>query len=262
MLFASLAGAQTPAPVATVSTYTPHMTFDVVSIHESRGGTMSILQNPPKSTYFHAELDTPFALIVDAYDLESWSQLENLPEWAKTTRYDVTAKSDASADELLAKLSDKDSEAEQDHMLQELLKDRFKLRIHSEVRTSTIYELVSTQRTAKLMTPFHGDINQTLGSCSEVFSKTGLEIDSKGCPYFIFLSNLRQTLGATVVDHTGLSGNYAFHLMWARSMVPEGEDAYPDILTAIHEQLGLEVKKTKGPTTIWVVDHIERPTAN
>jgi uncharacterized protein (TIGR03435 family) len=45
-------------------------------------------------------------------------------------------------------------------------------------------------------------------------------------------------------------------------MVPGGEDAYPDILTAIHEQLGLEVKKTKGPTTIWVVDHIERPTAN
>lgn len=238
------------------------MTFEVVSIHESRGGNVSDMQSPPKSTYFHAELVTPFVLIMNAYDLETWAQLENAPDWTKTTRYDVTAKSDASADELLAKLSDKNSEAEQDHMLQEMLKDRFKLKIHSEVRTSTIYELVATPRTAKLMTPFHGDIDQTLSSCSEIFSKLSSEIDSKGCPYSIFFGDLRQTLGATVVDHTGLSGNYAFHLMWARSMVPEGEDAYPDILTAIHEQLGLEVKKTKGPTRIWVVDHIERPTPN
>jgi len=238
------------------------MTFDVVSIHESHGETVGRTEIPPKSSYFHAERVSPVALILYAYDLDSFALVENAPEWAMTTNYDVTAKPDHAADEALAKLSDKESDAEQDHMLQELLADRFKLRIHPEVRPSTIYELFATPQTTKFMTPFHGDINQTLSSCSEIFSKAGLEMDSKGCPYSFVLSPIHQTLRATVVDHTGLSGNYVFHLMWARSMVPEGEDAYPDILTAIHEQLGLEVKKTKGPTTIWVVDHIERPTAN
>jgi len=262
LLFGSLAVAQAPAPDAATSTYTPHMTFDVVSIHESRGVGMSFTNSRPKTSYFHSERVTPMTLLVYAYDLDSLDLLENVPEWAKTTFYDVTAKSDASADEALAKLSDKDSGTEQDHMLGAMLADRFKLKIHPEVRASTVYELLTTPRTAKLMTPFHGDTAQTLNTCRPIPSTAGQEMDSKGCPFSFLLTSLRTALGSTVVDHTGLSGMYTFDIKWGSSKAPEGEDTYPNILFAIREQLGLEVKQAKGTITVWVVDHIERPTPN
>jgi uncharacterized protein (TIGR03435 family) len=251
---------------STQSTYVPNMTFDVVSIRESRGENFGFMNIQPKKSYLHAELITPFTLILDAYDLTSYDQLENAPEWAKTTNYDVTGKSDLSADQALAKLSDKDSQAEQDHMLQVLLADRFKLRIHPKGKRATTYELFATSRTAKLMTPFHGDSDKTVSTCGIVPSKAGLEMNSKGCPYSTLLGYLSQALGSTVVDHTGLSGMYVFDIKWGWSKVPEGEETYPNILFAIPQQLGLEVRQdkvsAKGSGTVWVVDHIERPTPN
>jgi uncharacterized protein (TIGR03435 family) len=58
---------------------------------------------------------------------------------------------------------------------------------------------------------------------------------------------------------------YAYHLMmWSGSSrtLQDGEERYPDLVDALREQLGLELKKTKGPVTYWVVDHVERPTPN
>jgi len=266
VLFCQGSSVKSENPNTVGSTYTPHMTFDVVAIHESRGETLGYTNSQPKKTYFHAQMVTPFTLILYAYDLTSYDQLENAPEWAKTTNYDVTAKSDPSADEVLAKLSDKDSGAEQDHMLQVLLADRFKLRIHPVVKESTTYELLATSRTQKLMTPFHGDSTKTVSSCGLVFSKEGLEMNSKGCPYSTLLGYLSQSLGSTVVDHTGLSGMYVFDIKWGWAKAPESVEGYPDILFAIPEQLGLVVKQDrgsrKGSDTVWVIDHIERPTPN
>jgi len=257
-----MALAQTPAPGAAGSPYVPHMTFDVVSIHEYRGGSAGFTDSRPKISYFHAERVNPMALVLYGYDLDALNLVENVPEWAQTTYYDVTAKSDPSVDEALAKLSDKDSEAEQDHMLRAMLADRFKLRIHPEVRASAVYEFFTTPRTAKLMTPFLGDIAKTLSTCVAFPSTAGQEMNSKGCPFSILLSSLRQELGSPVVDHTGLSGNYAFDIKWGGSKSSDREDTYPNLLFAIREQLGLEVKRAKGTVTVWVVDHIERPTPN
>src|SRR5215472_1222504 len=241
------------------STYTPHMTFDVASIRESREGHYSYYDNPPQTSYFHGERIAAAGLILTAYDLKFFQRLENVPEWALMTKYDVTAKSDESTDEALAKLNESDFRAEKHHMLRQLLADRFKLQIHPETRVSTTYELVATPAAAKLMTPVHGDISKTISSCNYEFSKKGIDIESKGCPFTILLGAIQQDLGTDVVDHTGLSGMYAFHLMWnPPSLRPEdGEERYPHIADALHEQLGLELKKTKGPVTFWVIDHIE-----
>jgi len=242
------------------SSYVPHMRFDVASIRESRGGNWSYYDNPPKTSYFHAERVDAFGLILNAYNVDMMSRVKNAPDWTMATKYDVTAKSDAPTEEAIAKLSDRDAAAEQNHMLQGLLADRFKLQIHSEVRQSTVYELVATPRMAKLMTPFHGDSAKTISSCALVPSKAGLEMDSKGCSSSMLLGYLKQALDADVVDHTGLSGMYVFHLMFGWQRPREGVDSYPPVQYAIREQLGLEVRKTQGSATFWVVDHIERPT--
>ena len=53
--------------------------------------------------------------------------------------------------------------------------------------------------------------------------------------------------------------------MWWPAQLPEGapsDDKYPPLKDAVRDQLGLELKPTKGPVTFWVVDHVERPTPN
>ena len=147
-------------------------------------------------------------------------------------------------------------------MLQLLLADRFGLRIHPEIRQSLTYELVTTPRASKRMTPVSGEINR-VSTCTPHFSRRGVEIDSKGCPFPILVHHMSQMLGTDILDHTGMTGPYEFHLMYMPSQAAPGADEeYPDIVHAVSEQLGLELKKTQGPVTSWIVDHVERPTPN
>ena len=254
-------------PGSDASTYHPHLTFDVASIREYRSnGSMRYIDNMPHSSYYHAEGVSLWGLILGNYDLKMAEQLENLPHWAHDTLYTINAKSDPATDEALEKLSDSDALAEKHHMLQVLLAERFHLQIHPETRTSTIYELITTNRTAKLMTPIQGDVGKTVSTCSMHFVRDkGSEIDSKGCPFDYFLGDLKQYLGSDILDHTGMTGMYAFHLTWWPARLPEGDpspDRYPPLQAAVREQLGLELKPARGPVTFWVVDHVERPTPN
>jgi len=264
----SVSGSAANTDVRT-STYHPHLTFDVASIREASDrdkGGMSYIDNPPQNSFFHAEKVGLWGLILGVYDIKIVGQLQNLPNWAYDTRYTITAKSDPSTDEALAKLSERDAKAEKHHMLQMLLAERFHLQIHPETRTSNTYELITTSRTAKLMMPVQGEVGKTVSTCSmHFFRDKGAEVDSKGCPFHIFFQDLEQNLGTDVLDRTGMTGMYAYHLMWWPAQLPQGaasEDRYPSLKDAVHEQLGLELKPTKGPVTFWVVDHIERPTPN
>lgn len=260
-----------PAPTAISRvekpTYTPHMTFDVASIREYRSdGGVRYIDSPTHNSRYRAVGAALWGMILFAYDIKIVDQLENLPHWAHDTLYTIDAKSDSSTDEALAKLSDSDALAEKRHMLQVLLAERFHLQIYPEKRTSNTYELITTARTAKLMTPVQGDRAKTVSTCTMYFHRNkGAEVDSKGCPFHIFFSDLQQNLGTNVLDRTGMTGVYAYHLMWWPAQLPQGdtaEDRYPPLKDAVREQLGLELKPTQGPMTFWVVDHVERPTPN
>jgi uncharacterized protein (TIGR03435 family) len=250
---------------STKTALTPHLAFDVASIREDRERSGSSIDNPPKSSVFIAHGVTVNGLIIAAYGLKNMSSLKDVPNWAQNTQYDISAKSDAATDEVLAKLNTDDSYAEKCHMLQLLLAERFSLRIHSEIKQSTTYELVATARAAKLMTPVSGNDVKTFNSCVPRFTPhKGMETDCKGYPFPFLLVSLQQDLGTEIVDHTGMTGLYAYRLRFRPSQVTPGADEewYPDIVHALREQLGLELKKTQGPVTSWVVDHIERPTPN
>jgi uncharacterized protein (TIGR03435 family) len=84
-------------------------------------------------------------------------------------------------------------------------------------------------------------------------------------------------LGRTVVDKTGLSGFFSLKLTWTPDVIrehpPEGgrpalvngepiDPNGPSIFTAIEEQLGLKLDSAKGPVEVWVIDSVQRPTAN
>lgn len=243
--------------------YVPHLAFNVASIREVRGASMSSINNVPGTSVFFAEDVSLWALIVTAYDIKVGALVQGLPAWAGDVRYNVNAKSDESTDEALSKLSHSDFMAEKHHMLQLLLAERFHLRVHNEQRMGRTYVLVATPRSAKLMTPVQGDVVKTVNTCNPHYSQKGIEVESQGCPFSIFLSQLKQEVGTTITDNTGMKGTFAYHLAYSmRPDAPPDVEQFPYLTNALREQLGLELRLTKGPVTVLVVDHVERPTPN
>ncbi len=69
------------------------------------------------------------------------------------------------------------------------------------------------------------------------------------------------------MDRTGLKGGLYFKLQFTpdldESAKAATDDAAPSIFTALQEQLGLELIRSKAPVDIFVIDHIDNiPTEN
>ena len=81
--------------------------------------------------------------------------------------------------------------------------------------------------------------------------------------------SLSAQLDRTVIDDTGLSGQYDFTLEWTPDsslQAPPTENAIatggPSIFTALTEQLGLRLDSRKGPVPVYVIEKIEKPGEN
>lgn len=85
-----------------------------------------------------------------------------------------------------------------------------------------------------------------------------------------FANGLANEVARSVVDRTGLAGNWDFELTYTRDTVrqPDVGDATPanvdpdgpSLFTAFQEQLGLKLEPTKGQVRVLVIDRIEQPT--
>jgi uncharacterized protein (TIGR03435 family) len=85
---------------------------------------------------------------------------------------------------------------------------------------------------------------------------------------------LSRLLGRTVVDKTGLTGNFDVSMEWTPDEfqgiqpAPDGprpapsDAAGPSLLTALQEQLGLKLESQKGPVEVITIDRAERPSEN
>jgi uncharacterized protein (TIGR03435 family) len=81
-----------------------------------------------------------------------------------------------------------------------------------------------------------------------------------------FVQMLSFPTHATVVDETGLSGEFDIELDWLPDTDPSSLSGPPtqvdgvSIFTAVQEQLGLKLEPKKGPVDVIVIDHAEKPT--
>jgi uncharacterized protein (TIGR03435 family) len=77
----------------------------------------------------------------------------------------------------------------------------------------------------------------------------------------------KSDLRRTVIDRTGLNGEYRVELSYAASPLDAGaardtpQDA-PAFVTAIQEQLGLKLEPGRAQVQVLVIDRFERPTEN
>jgi uncharacterized protein (TIGR03435 family) len=261
--------------------YVATMTFDVASVRENKdidisaGFTMTPGLFVPHTTTFHASNSMIENLISMAYGVWDY-QIVNDPKWPYPTFFMIDAKSDSQADAKLAALTNKQQWAEQQHMVQALLEERFKLKTHWETREGDVYNLVVAKGGPKLgaegSLPPSAEEKKRFGDYPvPAFDQLGC--DEHGCTYNAhacsigqMLETLTVQLGGPVIDKTGLTGKYDFVLKAKgardRDRSADDMDPTPPMDRALQEQLGLKVEPAKGPVKVLVIDHIEKPSAN
>jgi bla regulator protein blaR1 len=223
---ATLAAQQVPSAPAGE----PIPKFEVTSVKRNTSGdgftTVSLAPTRPTFTNMAVR-----QLIVRAYGVQQF-QVQGGPSWITGDRFDITAKS---ADDGI-------TPAQMNLMLQSLLADRFKLRMHRETRQSDVYRLVKARPDGKLgdnLKPAAVDCSAmgrgrpggaglgatpvppptppraggpapgsggAPGGCMMMMTPGRLQMG--GQPMSTFVNTLGNQLGRPVLDETGLTGAY------------------------------------------------------
>jgi uncharacterized protein (TIGR03435 family) len=147
-------------------------------------------------------------------------------------------------------------------MLQNLLADRFKLKVHRETKSLSGYALMIAKNGLKIKES-SGDGQRSLRvRGAAIFKPDALEqknlnqntIIAERVPLSQLASTLSQLANiGPVIDKTELTGAYDFTLAWE-----PGES----LNSVLQEQLGLRLESQKVTVELLVVDSAEKPTAN
>ena len=218
--------------------------------------------------------------------------MEGAPEWINNERYQMSAKADGPVSR----------ETLNGPMLQSLLEDRFRLKVHHEIREGPSFDLVVAKGGLKTLAA--GDDSCTEPKepgllrhldCSKIKrheAGTCIEWDRTGTPprpgedgsvpcgigratvgaqrviidfLGASLNDIAHSLGRSgrpVFDKTSVEGLFDFHL----EFLPDGVDSADSIavpsIFAALGRLGLRLDPARANRDYLVVDHVERPTAN
>ncbi len=231
----------------------PPTAYDIVSVkpHKDDPTVGSWWRTTPTGVSANVSVRS---LIMSAYNLIMLDQISGLPDWAEREDFDVEGKLDADTAEVFGKLSRSDQTKQRQLMMQELLADRFKLRVRFETKDLPVYNLVVAKGGVKMK---EAPLSEHSG-----YSMGMGRINSKDMEVAALVASLSNPVGRKIIDKTGLTGKYEVDLSWAWNDEPGSGDSGPSIFTALQEQLGLKLEPAKAPVDVVVIDHIERPSEN
>jgi uncharacterized protein (TIGR03435 family) len=252
--------------------------FEVVSVKANKSDSGMIRIMAKLDGYAASNLSLKM-LVQSAYGIRE-DLISGAPSWADSARFDIDAKVAGSDVDALKKLSPEQRRL----LLQPLLADRFKLKIHTETKQLPVYEIVLAKGGSKLKEATPGDtyangIKGHDGPGGGGMMRFGPgQLTAQAVPLTTLANMLSQQLHRTVLDKTGLTGKYDLELTWTPEQgadpmfkgaegSPQRGDAAPDssgpsIFTALQEQLGLKLQSAKGPVETLVIDHVEMPSEN
>jgi uncharacterized protein (TIGR03435 family) len=206
-----------------------------------------------------------------AYNLPDFSEgrILNSAGWTEDT-YEVQGKISDSDYAAMQKMTPAEKNQQIQLMLQSLLKDRMKLKVHLEKREETVYALEVAKGGMKLAPTQEGKPQHRFGVTHQ---EQNYQLTMNGGTLYglaELLGRQPEIGGRSVVDKTGITGLYDVALHWTRtgSAAAVTDDAStqdengPSFFTAIQEQLGLRLATTKGQVDYVIVDHIEKPSPN
>jgi uncharacterized protein (TIGR03435 family) len=250
LVFGSAApsGAQDPSAAAVVPDAD---TLEAVSIKPSRPDDVGrkIRTSADRITIENLSLKE---LIVYAYHLKDNSQVLSGPDWLERLHFDIAGvASEAEAANLRAMTAD-DQRKAWGVILQSILAERFQLKVVQGIQTLPVYALVVAKSGAKLKPASASDKGQNTGWDNGRLTWTATSMEDLA--YY-----LTRIEGRVVLDQTGLTRRYDFTVGWA-SDGDTSSDAYAaDLLAALREQLGLDLKSAKEPVEVVVVQSAKQP---
>jgi uncharacterized protein (TIGR03435 family) len=243
-----------PLPDWDVATVKPHASDDPSMSWRMTQDGLSLINLPLEQ------------MLCSAWDLKPY-QIEGLTGWMKSSTFDLTAK--VSGDNVAA--YNKLNTAQRRQMLQNLLSERFHLKVHTETRTLPLYDLVVDKSGSKLMpttvlipsSPEEEKAHPEKYKGSSTSMGPGM-FEGTAIPVRSLASQLANAVSKPVHDATGLTGSYDIKLHYRPDDAPSTGDASdaPSIFSALQEQLGLKLVPTKGLVEILVVDAAQKPEAD
>ena len=224
-------------------------------------------------------------LVRVAFNIGSNAQLAGGPDALLNARWDINARMDDEDYARLEKLPNEDRDRTLHLMLQELLADRFGLKVHTETRSLPLFDLVVNKGGAKLQSiqnpvPALTDAGAS-GATSpsspaakpseNVTTRIGRNqasvtaTDATLAALTTMLSHQPELNGRIVFDKTGLAGRYNYSLQWSPQRLDalaSADTPEPSLFTALKDQLGLKLESSKGAVEIIIVDAVSAPTPN
>jgi uncharacterized protein (TIGR03435 family) len=284
---ADVLAAQTPTSPA----------FEVASVKPNTSGDGRIMTQVQPGGRYVATNITVRLLIRNAYQLQDF-QISGGPSWLGADHFDIAAKAGGDVSNPFSTQPGSGPTPLQ-LMLRALLAERFKLVVRNESRELPTYALVLARSDSRLGPRLirstvdcaamsaargRGDAPPPGPPSPDERPTCGMRIgfgnlSAGGVTVSQFANSVAMFVNRTVLDRTGLDGNFDIDLTWTPDQMPprpagtppdqpvrvNGADIDPNgpsIFTAVQEQLGLKLDSTKGPVDVLVIDSVERPTAD
>lgn len=252
------------------------MPYAVSTVRDSKGPMMP---KWPVATFggsfrlFNAQYITLRHLIGYAYGLQG-NRIAGGPTWLDSKHFDITAKSD-DADLAFPKSLDRHLQDEYTlRQVQLLLADRFHLKVHTEKKEIPVYALAVAKGGLKMKASDDKSSPEQFGfhhaspgpgirglNAGETF---GIDVGMN--EIVDYLSSFGGAdIDRPLVDKSGLTGSYDFHLKWTPGIVTtsdQSDSSSPGLVTAIEEQLGLKLEARKMLMDVLVIDEADLPTLN
>jgi uncharacterized protein (TIGR03435 family) len=212
-------------------------------------------------------------LVRTAYALQD-AQVVGGPSWMDDDRFDVLATANRAVPAVTFREQFRP-------LLATLLRERFRLVVHNEMRELPAYALVVSRRDGRLGSRLH-QLNEECVTnlalrragkpvpeppkgvlpCGAWYSQPG-HLEGRGVELGRFVETLAPLVERVVVDRTTLTGLFDWDLKWLPGAGADaGSDLPASIFTALNEQLGLTLDSRKLRVGVMVVDRAEHLTEN
>jgi uncharacterized protein (TIGR03435 family) len=256
VLFTSTAIAQSDS-VAPNQQHPAKMTFHAASVRQVKiepgVSYCGVFFRPFDSSHLSGNSDVrgllQAAFSIEYYQIVGFDQLS--PD-VRQDLYTIEAHSDEDSDRRLAKLPNIQRRAEQQHMYQPLLIDRFRLKFHWDDRLVPGYRLGVTKRGSKLLPSGSLPRDPSLANMRvgpDMVPATiyqhhddlgGTVYTGRGASLADIANVVAFCVRAPVQDATGLDAKYDFDLrLPARTFVGIPQENQVSIIEAVQDQLGL-----------------------
>lgn len=214
-------------------------------------------------------------LIREAYGYQRRppSDVTGGPGWIESERYDVIA----TTSEPMGPAPPGGLPQVVAARLQAMLADRFALKVRTEARERSIYEMVMA-RADRTRGP---RLVPSEGKCLGIYAAPipnvpycpfrlgggeGFDTQNMTMPELAMFLSVFPAINTTVLDRTNLPGAFDISLRFRgaqQDLRPGGPTSdYPLLVDAIPEQLFLKLQRTRGPVDVVVIEQMQHPTPN